>query len=176
MGKISLRSYGLYPLDDLKAELLTLGIFSDERPVKGLGGFVDWRLHGRLSRLLMSGFFSGHPGEKLLYPLNGRLGADNLLLVGVGRRDAFSANEAAALFRTARETAVKMKASTLALSAPSFRRQEDCYSKSSDVVLALIISELTSKVEGETFLYLPEGANLKEMSLKMEYLRQKLAG
>jgi len=137
---------------------------------------VDWRLHGRLSRLLMSGFFSGHPGEKLLYPLNGRLGADKLLLVGAGRREAFSANEAASLFRAVRETAVKMKAASVALSSPAFRRQEDCYTKSSDVVLALIISELATKIDGEAILYLPEGANLKEMSLKMEYLRQKLAG
>ena len=42
-------------LDRLPHECLVLGFFSDERPPRGNGGFVDWRLNGLVSRLIADG-------------------------------------------------------------------------------------------------------------------------
>jgi hypothetical protein len=55
-------------LDDANVELCACGIWSDERPVRGFAGLLDWRLGGRLSALLACGFATGAAGEALLVP------------------------------------------------------------------------------------------------------------
>src|SRR4051812_50168900 len=49
-------------------EALVLPFFSDERPLRGAAGLCDWRLCGRLSRLLLGGRGRGNWGETTLYP------------------------------------------------------------------------------------------------------------
>jgi len=54
-------------LDDANVELCVCPIWSDERPVRGFAGLIDWRLGGRLSGLLKSGFVTGELGEASSY-------------------------------------------------------------------------------------------------------------
>jgi hypothetical protein len=63
--------------------------FSELAPLSGVNGLVDWRLLGRLSRLVIDGFLTGVPDESLLFPLAARLPQDNLLLLGLGARERF---------------------------------------------------------------------------------------
>jgi hypothetical protein len=46
---------------------------------------VDWRLAGRLSRILASGFATGSMGEVLLVPGKPKLPFDKIVLFGIGR-------------------------------------------------------------------------------------------
>lgn len=69
-------------------ELLVAPFFSDERPLRGPAGLADWRLCGRLSRLLRAGRLDGALGETALMPAP-RLAFGKLLLVGLGETDAF---------------------------------------------------------------------------------------
>lgn len=71
-------------LDPLKVDTLCLFVPEDERPLAGVAGFVDWRLCGQLSRLLVDGFFRGTRGESLLLPSSGRIGAPRLVVLGIG--------------------------------------------------------------------------------------------
>jgi Cytosol aminopeptidase family, N-terminal domain len=71
-------------LDPLKVDTLCLFVPQDERPLGGAAGFVDWRLCGQLSRLLVDGFFQGTRGESLLLPSSGRIGAPRLVVLGIG--------------------------------------------------------------------------------------------
>jgi hypothetical protein len=66
------------------ASSLLLPIFADERPLRGAAGLVDWRLCGRLSRLLRSSKASGARGETLMMPPGRRLRFGRLLLFGLG--------------------------------------------------------------------------------------------
>ena len=69
-------------------ELLALPVFSDERPLRGAAGIVDWRLCGRLSRLLIDGHVQATLGEATLYP--GRLlPFGKLLVFGMGPAKEF---------------------------------------------------------------------------------------
>lgn len=77
----------LEAIDQAAAESLCLFIASDERPLTGLAGLADWRLSGRLSRLLRAGLLSGEAGEAVLTPPGPRLGFQKLFLFGVGRSD-----------------------------------------------------------------------------------------
>jgi cytosol aminopeptidase family protein len=69
-------------------EALVLSFFGDERPLRGVAGLCDWRLCGRLSRLLKGGRISGLRGEvTMMPPPGGRLPFGRLMLFGLGESD-----------------------------------------------------------------------------------------
>jgi len=70
---------------DLPAhKCLALGIFSDEKPPRGVCGFIDWRLNGFISREIKQGRILGRFGEKVIIPFPGRIHTEILLLFGLG--------------------------------------------------------------------------------------------
>jgi hypothetical protein len=71
-------------LDQADAEALCLFVSEDERPLTGLAGLVDWRLSGRLSRMIRAGLVVGAAGEALLTPPGMRLAFKKLFLFGLG--------------------------------------------------------------------------------------------
>src|SRR5437667_11101312 len=82
---------------------LALGIFTDERPLRGAAGLCDWRLCGRLSRLLRADRLSGREDEVvLLPPARARLPFSRLMLFGMGEQHGFGE-------RRYREQAARMR-------------------------------------------------------------------
>lgn len=76
--------------DAAEADAIALAFFSDERPLRGAAGLADWRLGGRLSRLLRSGKLSGKLGETtMLPPARGRLTFPRVFLFGLGDSAGF---------------------------------------------------------------------------------------
>ncbi len=71
-------------LDPLPVDTVCLFVPEDERPLTGAAGYVDWRLCGQLSRLLVDGFFKGTRGESLLLPSNGHIGPPRVVVLGLG--------------------------------------------------------------------------------------------
>ncbi|NNE19006.1 MAG: hypothetical protein HKN10_11070 [Myxococcales bacterium] len=105
-------------LDELQTEVIVLPFFSDERPLRGTAGLIDWRLCGSLSRKLMAGYLQGTFGEKALVANPGKLKAERLLLIGLGESASFDqsvARKACALIAQALREA---KVSTAALALP----------------------------------------------------------
>jgi hypothetical protein len=76
-------------LGDANVEAAVATLWRDERPMRGLAGLLDWRLAGRLSAMLMSGFLAGDAGEAMLVPGKPHLPFEKLLLVGLGARASF---------------------------------------------------------------------------------------
>lgn len=76
-------------LDQAGSEVLVGCMTEDERPLRGLAGQLDFRLQGRLSSLLLSGYVKGKLGEVLLLPGKPALPFDKLLLFGIGPRRDF---------------------------------------------------------------------------------------
>jgi len=74
-------------LDALDVESLALGLTTNVRPLLGLCGFVDWRMCGRLSKLILAGTVTGSAGEKVLVPTMGMLKPYRLFLFGWGLSD-----------------------------------------------------------------------------------------
>jgi len=69
---------------------LALGVFTDERPLRGAAGLCDWRLCGRLSRLLRAERLTGRSDEVvMLPPARARLPFSRLLLFGLGEQHGF---------------------------------------------------------------------------------------
>jgi hypothetical protein len=76
-------------LDEASVELCACTLWSDERPLRGLAGLLDWRLGGRLSALLKSGFVTGDAGEALLVPGKPHVPFEKVLVLGLGARSGF---------------------------------------------------------------------------------------
>jgi hypothetical protein len=80
----------LRKLDLLGTEVIVSTLASDERPPHGVTGLLDFRLAGRISRLIKSGFATGKVGEVVLVPGKPKLPFDKLLLFGIGKQKEFN--------------------------------------------------------------------------------------
>lgn len=78
------------PPDVPKYKCLALGIFADEKPPRGICGFIDWRLNGLISREIKLGKISGEFAEKAIFAFPRRVGAEHLLLFGMGKLARFN--------------------------------------------------------------------------------------
>ena len=105
-------------LDDLQTEVIVLPFFSDERPLCGAAGLIDWRLCGGLSRKLMAGYLEGSFGEKALVRAPPKLKSEGLLLVGLGESKAFDAFAGAKACELIAEALTMAKVPTAALALP----------------------------------------------------------
>ena len=80
-------------MDQAAAESLCLFIAADERPLTGLSGLVDWRLTGRLSRLLRGGLLTGDAGEAVLTQPGTRLARKDVVGAAHGKREPIAFRE-----------------------------------------------------------------------------------
>ena len=85
------------------ADILSLGFWSDVRPLRGAPGLLDWRLCGKLSAWMVSGKVAGADGEQTLFPSGGRLPWKLVLVLGLGKRADFTEKK----FRTVVHRVVK---------------------------------------------------------------------
>jgi len=108
----------LESLDELQAEVLVLPYFSDERPLRGAAGLIDWRLCGALSRKLLAGYLDGRFGDKALVAAPAKLKVEALLLVGLGKSADFDVDKAADACRSIAEALSHADLSTAALVLP----------------------------------------------------------
>jgi hypothetical protein len=70
--------------DETARDCLVLPVFKDDRPLRGAAGLVDWRLCGRLSRLLKTSRATADAGETMLMPPGRRLRFKRILWFGLG--------------------------------------------------------------------------------------------
>lgn len=76
--------------DDTARDTLVLPVFKDDRPLRGAAGLADWRLCGKLSRLIKSNRATAEAGETLLLPPGRRLRFSKILWFGLGDAKGYS--------------------------------------------------------------------------------------
>ncbi|HEY3355236.1 MAG TPA: M17 family peptidase N-terminal domain-containing protein [Polyangia bacterium] len=104
--------------DVTQADAIAVGIFADQRPLRGPAGLLDWRLCGRLSRLIRQGRLGGEYGEALLLPAVGRLPMAKVLLLGVGAERDFGEERYRDAVRRMQHKLLAMGASRYLLAPP----------------------------------------------------------
>jgi hypothetical protein len=82
--RIAIHPGDLRGLDRLKIESLVIPMYALRIQPQGVAGFVDWRLSGRLARLIRTGKFRGESGEAVLTTSIGRIGVERVFLLGLG--------------------------------------------------------------------------------------------
>jgi hypothetical protein len=70
--------------DESARDCLVLPVFRDDRPLRGAAGLADWRMCGRLSRLLKSEKATANAGETMLLPPGRRLRFQRVMWFGLG--------------------------------------------------------------------------------------------
>jgi hypothetical protein len=71
-------------LDALEVDALALPLFAVQAQPQAVAGFADWRLAGRIARLIKAQRFTGAADEALLMLGLGRVGAERIFLLGLG--------------------------------------------------------------------------------------------
>lgn len=130
-------------LDAFKGEALGLFVWSDVRPLRGVAGYVDWRLCGALSQTLVKEHFRGLPGETMLLPVSGRLHARRIFVFGLGSAQAWDGSVLSAGCRRAYDVMNRAGVRQVHLAAPALRADRNVESAFSKVVQ----EELAGQVE-----------------------------
>ena len=108
----------LEALDALKCEAIVATFFSDDRPLSGVLGLIDWRMCGFLSRAIKRGIVTGADGETVLLPLRPRFAVDKLFLLGLGPERSFDPKRLTEITTRMLEVATNAKVRTTALVLP----------------------------------------------------------
>jgi len=116
--RLSILAADLGKWDEADRDTLLLPIFADERPLRGAAGLCDWRLCGRLSRLLRSARATGIQGESLLMPPGRRLRFGRLMLFGLGDSHDYGEGRYRADVRWMRKVAADAGISDYAVEPP----------------------------------------------------------
>jgi len=74
------------PVDRIEAPLVAVPYFSDQRPLEGPAGLLDWRLDGLLTAQLLQGKTPGNPGDRYLVKANHKVSAEWVMFVGCGKQ------------------------------------------------------------------------------------------
>ena len=106
------------PFERIEADLAVAGFFLDERPLRGAAGRADWRLCGVVSDLVESGRLRGKVGEATLIPSMGRMAADRVLLLGLGRKSSFRVGRARDTVHAAVQRGLGLGAERIVIAPP----------------------------------------------------------
>ena len=118
-AQVSAHELGFEPLDSLPGlDSLCVFVGEDDRPLRGAAGFLDWRLCGSLSRVLVSGFFVGAPGDALLLPTLGRIAIPRVFAIGLGASQSLTEASLQSALQTAAGVLAKARVEAVALELP----------------------------------------------------------
>lgn len=164
-------------LIDVRADMILLPVFSDERPLRGAAGWVDWHERGAISNLLKVGYLTGDFQERILYAPSLRFNTGKTLLVGLGDRREFTYFKAFKLFRHVVETLLKMRAHQLVLGVPDPATIEFQASRFVDRVIHGIVDGAwhdESFLENTIFTVCEKGANREDIYITLQRTRAEL--
>jgi hypothetical protein len=106
---------GAEALERSKVDLVVAGFFSDELPLRGGAGRVDWRLCGLVSDQILAGRILGSRDEALLVPSAGQLRANRVMVLGLGTRSEYRLQQISASTRQAVSRALALASPSLAM-------------------------------------------------------------
>ena len=166
--RLSLDETGLVALDALRGiDALCLFISEDERPLRGMAGFVDWRLLGSLSNILRSEHFVGARGDQALVPILRGLAVQRAFCFGLGPKASFHpANALGDLMRTASNVLDKAGCRSVALELPGLT-EDNC-----ERLIDLFIEHGLISFSGEAIVLL--GAESRNMARALQKASDRL--
>ncbi len=101
--------------DKCKTDLLAMGHFSDAKGLDKINRMLNSRLNGSIERVIELGDFKGKEGTSAIVYGNGQIGAERVLLVGLGERKKATLDTIRKAAANAANKAVTMKIGTISL-------------------------------------------------------------
>jgi hypothetical protein len=118
LGIVRIQRGDVRGLDELSVDALCLPLYQVIKQPMSVAGCADWRMCGRIAKLLLTQRFKGEEGERLLTPSQGRLGAEVLFLFGLGEPRELQEAEVAKRAQDIIEVVVQAKVKKFAVAAP----------------------------------------------------------
>jgi hypothetical protein len=123
---LSTHDIGFSSLDQMPGvDTLCLFVAEDERPLKGAAGYLDWRLCGALSHILIDRFFTGSPGDCLLIPSQGKIAMSRIFAIGIGHLNGFGADALSRAMKDAARILSRAQIPAVALEIPGKGQLEE---------------------------------------------------
>lgn len=167
-------------LDGLVVDALMLPLYEQRRQPLGVAGFVDWRLSGRLARMIKRGTFEGRDGESVLTSPMGRVGAQRIFLFGLGPPRARTRVEWTDTLERMLGILADAKAEDVALATPELGSadraklsQDDPNVGALDIVRAWIAAKATKEAPFERVVLLDARGELERARRDLRELGQK---
>ena len=151
-----------------KHKCLVLGIFSDEKPPRGICGFIDWRLNGMISREIKQGRITGDFMEKILIAFPRRIGTEKLILFGLGKLSDTNYDKIYTAAHHIARTVDAMLINNLSFDLPGAGRSELSVAGTVEAMVTGFfdfLSEDINKLSAKTFCIVTSPASLEEVSL-----------
>jgi hypothetical protein len=159
----------LKQIDALRCEALALPVFSDERPLCGALGLVDWRMCGFVSRLRADGKLQGAWLETMLIPARPKLTMDKLFLFGVGAQAELDPARVRGAVDHMLDTLARARVRTTALSLPG--RAVGCLAP--DRAMEAFIAASANREEHDELILLEPTEAQREMERVVERERRR---
>jgi len=166
-------------IDKIETEAIVLLFFSNERPLKGATGLIDWRMNGSISRLIAKGMISGEKGEATLILPNKRIKSPKILMAGLGDSSGFGEaslkDTAMAIIRQLNK--INIKNFTVAM-PPLIQSQLSTKDAATTLVRQLVETIETDKLNGsQVFATIAMGKEfIAETKAAIENLRKGMRG
>lgn len=103
---------------EIPYRLLVLWHFSDERPLKGITGLLDWRLDAKISQLIISGNITGAWGEKVLLGKVEEMNGKDIIFIGLGPMSEFEDSRIQNAGKIMANTVLKLNQKSVCMSLP----------------------------------------------------------
>jgi hypothetical protein len=156
---------------------LAMGIFSDEKPPRGICGFIDWRLNGFISQEMKQGRISGEFREKVIIPFPGRISSEILFLFGLGPLAEFNYDRTYTSAYSIVEAVDGLRLTDFAFDLPGENR--------SSLALAGIVESMVTgffdylsydveKLAGMNARIVTSAANVKEISTGIQHFKSNV--
>ena len=101
--------------DKIRADALAVGLFSDIKELDKLNALLNSKLDGAVERLIKLGDFKAKEGTNAVIYGNGRIGANRVLLVGLGEKKKATLDTVRKAAANAAKKSVEMKVASLGL-------------------------------------------------------------
>lgn len=167
-------------LDGLVVDALMLPLYEQRKQPLGVAGFVDWRLSGRLARMIKRGTFQGRDGESVLTAPMGRLGAQRIFLFGLGAPRPRTRVEWTETLERMFRILADAKAEDVALAAPELGSADRAKIggdgpnvEALDIVRAWISAKATAQAPFERVVLLDARGELERARRDLRELGQK---
>ena len=102
-------------LAECKTQMLVLGCFSDAKQLDAANREIDRRLNGAIERVIKLGDFKGKDGTSTVVYGNGKIGAERVLVVGLGEQKQATTDTVRKAASIAANKAVGMKVRKIAV-------------------------------------------------------------
>ncbi|MFH1370561.1 MAG: leucyl aminopeptidase [Planctomycetota bacterium] len=112
--EVELRA-GVVDFAECKTQMLVVGHFSDAKGLDATNSRLDSRLDGAIKSVIKLGDFKGKEGTIAMIYSNGQIGAERVLLVGLGEQKKATINTVRKAAALAANKAVGMKVNKIAL-------------------------------------------------------------